>query len=151
MKGKKRNERNPHLHLVATNGDVRPPWTEAVTAGLTATGSQMVTDAVVLDEREGGIQHRDLGQILPTELDGITINRTKTKVDPFIPIRKERLVDQLTGAPSKAFGVWVPDPGSPQGWRDMGTVSENYLLLTNREVRDLALEIAGASGLPHKE
>ncbi len=108
-------------------------------------------DAVTLDERDAPASHRDIGAIEATELDGITINRTKHKVDPFIEIRKERLVDQLTGAPSRSFGVWVPDPDKPEGWRDMGTVSESYLLLTNREVRELALEIAETSGLPFQE
>lgn len=110
-----------------------------------------VTDAIVLDEREGLVQHKDIGEIKPTELDGITINRTKSKIDPFMEIRKERLVDQMSGAPSRTFGIWVPDPLSPEGWRDMGTVSENYLLLTNKEVRQLALDIAEESGLPHRE
>lgn len=114
-------------------------------------GDGAITDAIVLDERDGKIEHKDLGLIQPTELDGITINRTKGKISPFIDIRKERLVDQLTGAPSKAFGIWVPDPGSEGGWKDMGTVSENYLLLTNKEVRDLVLEIATQSGLPFRE
>lgn len=110
-----------------------------------------VMNAVTLDERDGGVSHKDIGQIAATELDGITINRTKHKIDPFIEIRKERLVDQLTGAPSRSFGVWVPDPDKPEGWRDMGTVSESYLLLTNREVRQINLEIAEASGLPFRE
>lgn len=108
-------------------------------------------DAIVLDEQDGDIQHKDFAAIEATDLDGITINRTKSKIDPFIEIRKERLVDQLTGAPSRSFGVWVPDPDKPQGWRDMGTVSEQYLLMTNREVRQLDLEIAEKSGLAFKE
>src|SRR5690606_33543592 len=49
--------KKPPLHLVATNGEVRPPWGDVVTAGLTATDRQMVTVAVILDERAGGIQH----------------------------------------------------------------------------------------------
>ena len=107
--------------------------------------------AVVLGERDGRVEHKDIGAIEATELDGITINRTKSKIDPFIDIRKERLVDRLTGAPSRAFAVWVPDPDAPEGWRDMGTVGESYLLLTNREVRQLALDIAGKSGLAFRE
>ncbi|MCG8607714.1 DUF932 domain-containing protein [bacterium] len=110
-----------------------------------------VVDAVVLDERVGHIAHKDLGAIAATEFDGITINRTKSNISPFIDIRKERLIDPVSGAPSRSFGVWVPDPTKPEGWRDMGTVSENYLLLTNKEVRALALEIAAESGHPFKE
>ena len=107
--------------------------------------------AIVLDEKEGGVSHKDIGAIAATELDGITINRTKSKIDPFIEIRKERLVDKLTGAPSRSFAVWVPDPDAQEGWRHMGTVSESYLLLTNREVRQLALDVAEESGLPFRE
>ena len=120
-------------------------------AGIPLRENGGVIDAVVLDEKENTVSHKDIGAITATELDGITINRTKSKLDPFIDIRKERLVDKLTGAPSRAFAVWVPDPDAPQGWRDMGTVSENYLLLTNREVRQLALDVAEESGLPHRE
>ena len=107
--------------------------------------------AIVLDEHDGRVSHKDIGHIEATELDGITINRTKSKIDPFIEIRKERLVDKLTGAPSRAFEVWVPDPEAQEGWRDMGTVSERYLLLTNREVRQLALDVAQQSGLAFRE
>ena len=114
-------------------------------------GDGEIVDAVVLDQKEGAVQHKDIGSIEATELDGITINRTKSKLDPFIDIRKERLVDRLSGAPSRSFAIWVPDPSRPEGWRDMGTVSENYLLLTNKEVRQLALDIVEQSGLEHKE
>ena len=114
-------------------------------------GDGEVTEAIVLDEKDGIVAHTDIGLIEATELDGITINRTKSKLDPFIDIRKERLVDRLSGAPSKSFGIWVPDHSKPEGWKDMGTVGENYLLLTNKEVRQLALEIADQSGLDYKE
>ena len=114
-------------------------------------GDGEIVDAVVLDQKEGAVEHKDISSIEATELDGITINRTKSKLDPFIDIRKERLVDRLSGAPSKSFGIWVPDPEADQGWKSMGTVSENYLLLTNKEVRQLALEIAEQSGLDYKE
>ncbi len=114
-------------------------------------GDGEVTDAIVLDEKVNEMSHRDIGSIEATELDQITINRTRTKVDPFIEIRKERLIDSLSGAPSRSFAIWVPDPSRVEGWRDMGTVSESYLLLTNQEVRQLALEIADQSGLDYKE
>lgn len=105
----------------------------------------------ILDEKTGMVSHKDLAEIEPNDLDGITINRTKNKVDPFVEIRKERLVDKLTGAPSKNFGIWIPDPESKEGWRDMGVVSENYLLLTNKEVRGLALDIATESTIDFEE
>lgn len=110
-----------------------------------------IVETIVLDETDEQVSHADIGSISATEIDGITINRTKSNVDPFIDIRKERLVDKLTGAPSRSFAVWVPDPNAPEGWRDMGTVSENYLLLTNKEVRQLSHEIAHSSGLSFQE
>ena len=106
-------------------------------------------EAVRLDERSGPVLHRDLAEIEPT--DGIVINRTRSGLSPFTPIRKERLVDQLTGAPSRSYGVWVADPEREDGWRDVGTVSENYLLLPNADVRALSLEIAQASGMAFEE
>lgn len=108
-------------------------------------------DEFRLDASTGDTEHKDLGDIEPDSLDGITINRTKNDVDPFVEIRKERLVDKLTGAPSKSFGIWVPDPSIKEGWRDMGVVSENYLLLTNKEVRGLALDIATESMFDFEE
>ncbi|MEM7296869.1 MAG: DUF932 domain-containing protein [Bacteroidota bacterium] len=108
-------------------------------------------DGFRLDGSNGLTEHKDLGKIEANSLDGITINRTKNKIDPFVDIRKERLVDKLTGAPSKNFGIWVPDPSEEQGWKEMGVVSENYLLLTNKEVRGLALDIALESTFDHEE
>lgn len=116
-----------------------------------AIGHGGMADAITLDDSERIVSHTDIGRIEATELDGITINRSKSKIDPFIEIRKERLIDRLSGAPSRSFGIWVPEPEADGGWRDMGTVSENYLLLTNREVRDLALEIADRSGMDYTE
>lgn len=107
------------------------------------------THTVRMDEADGRAEHRDLAEIAPT--DGILINRTRSGISPFVRIRKERLVDQLTGAPSRSFGIWVEDPESDSGWRDMGAVSERYLLLPNADVRRLSLEIAEASGLAYEE
>ena len=107
-------------------------------------------DAVVLDERAGLPQHRDLGQITPTELDGITINRTKTGISPFIPIVKTPNYAQNSGNLT-GYSVEVEDPDSKTGYKHLGNVSAGYLLLPNEEVRELALEIARQSGLPFKE
>lgn len=133
------------------NTSTTPQTTARATDLRIETGDGLEGDRVVLAESDGHVAHRDLGRIPATELDGITINRTKSNLDPFVDIRKERLVDRLSGAPSKSFGIWVPDPEAEGGWRDMGTVSENYLLLTNEEVRELDLEIAERSGLPYRE
>ena len=47
-------------------------------------GDGEITDAVVIDEKEGITLHKDIGSIEATELDGITVNRTKSKLDPFV-------------------------------------------------------------------
>lgn len=45
----------------------------------------------------------------------------------------------------------IEDPDTKTGFRHLGNVSPNYLLLTNEEIRALAVEIAVQSGLPFKE
>jgi hypothetical protein len=108
------------------------------------------TDTVVLDERAGPTMHRDLAHIEPTEIDGLTINRTKHKTSPFVPIIKTPTYAENSGNHT-GYAVEVHDPDSPTGFRHLGNVSAGYLLLTNEEVRTLAVEIAVRSGLPFKE
>lgn len=115
-----------------------------------ASGDGATIDAVILDESEGRIEHRDLSDITVTELDGITINRTKRKVSPFVPILKTPTYSQNSGTLS-GFAVEIEDPDSPTGHRHVGNVSKNYLLLSNEEVRELAVEIAMQSGLNFRE
>lgn len=107
-------------------------------------------DAVILDERAGTTEHRDLARIQATEIDGITINRTKTGISPFVPIVKTPTYSAHSGTLS-GYSVEIEDPGAETGHRCVGTVSPNYLLLTNEQVRDLALEIAGQAGMAHRE
>ena len=121
----------------------------------TPTGDPVVsgdgsTDAVVLAESTGEVSHRDLSDIAVTELDGITINRTKTGVSPFVPILKTPTYSQNSGTLS-GYAVEIEDPVSPTGYRHVGNVSKNYLLLSNEEVRELACEIAIQSGIAFKE
>ena len=108
------------------------------------------TDAVVLDESAGPVLHRDLGQIAVTDIDGITVNRTKTGISPFVPILKTPTYSQNSNTLS-GYAVEIEDDASPTGYRHVGNVSRNYLLLSNEEVRELAVEIAMQSGLPFKE
>lgn len=115
-----------------------------------ASGDGGVTDAIVLDEREGPVMHRDLGHIEVTEIDGITINRTKHKTSPFVPIVKTPTYSENSGTLS-GYSVEVEDADSPTGYRHLGNVSKSYLLLSNEEVRELAVEIAMQSGLDFKE
>ncbi len=105
---------------------------------------------VRLDDSLGLVSHRDIGHIAVTDIDGITINRTKTGISPFVPILKTPTYSQNSGTPS-GFAVEIEDPSAPTGYRHVGSVSQNYLLLSNEEVRDLAVEIAFQSGMPFKE
>lgn len=113
-----------------------------------------MTFGTLEDQFEGngdslGFAHQNIAAMEPTE--GIIINRTKSGISPFVEIRKERLVDQLTHQPTKSFGVWMEDEEAEGGNRYMGVVSEDYLLLPNAKVRDLALEIAEESGYGYQE
>lgn len=108
------------------------------------------TEALVLDERSGPTMHRDLAHIEPTELDGITINRTKHKTSPFVPIVKTPNYAENSGNLT-GYSVEVEDRDAKTGFRHLGNVSAGYLLLTNEEIRTLAVEIAVQSGLPFKE
>jgi hypothetical protein len=118
-------------------------------------GPQRVTDHVRLDEADGRVLHRDLGDITVTAtgddgLGGITINRTKSGLSPFVPIVKTPTYSEHSGTHT-GYAVEIEDPESETGYKHVGTVSKNYLLLTNEEVRELAVEIAMQSGLPFKE
>ena len=108
------------------------------------------TDAIVLAESTSPVQHRDLVQIEPTELDGITINRAKGGLSPFVEIVKTPTHSENSGNLT-GYAVEIEDPSSETGYRHVGNVSANYLLLPNEEVRALALEIASQSGLPFRE
>lgn len=117
---------------------------------LRLVGGDGQTGRIALDQPTGVVAHRDLGQIAVTDIDGITINRTKTGISPFVPILKTPTYSQNSGTPS-GFAVEIEDPSAPTGYRHVGTASQNYLLLSNEEVRDLAVEIAVQFGLPFKE
>ena len=127
-----------------------PKKTKNTAADLALSGDGATTDAVVLAESTGEVSHRDLSDIAVTELDGITINRTKNKVSPFVPILKTPTYSQNSGTLS-GYAVEIEDAESPTGYKHVGSVSKNYLLLSNEEVRELAVEIAMQSGLNFKE
>ena len=94
-------------------------------------------------------EHRDLGAVAANQIvDGIpTINRTKTLLSPFAPILKSPTYSENSGQQT-GYAVEIEDDQAPHGYRHLGNVSARYLLLTNREVTDLACEVAEASGLP---
>ena len=115
-----------------------------------AVSGDGASDAVVLDETTSPVLHRDLSQIEVTDLDGITINRTKTGLSPFTPIVKTPTHAENSGNLT-GYAVEIEDPAVESGYRHLGNVSANYLLLPNEEVRALAIEIAVQSGLPFRE
>lgn len=71
-------------------------------------------------------------------------------LDPYADIEKVPLFaeDQMQ---SRGYSVRLEDPAAPTGWREVGLVSEEYLLVSNTRVREMALEIAERSPLRWKE
>lgn len=112
--------------------------------------TESVTDAVILDETSTPIENRDISHIEPTETDGITINRTKKGISPFVPIVRTPTYSAHSGTLS-GYSVEIEDAEADTGYRCVGTVSPSYLLLTNERVRALALEIAERSRMAYKE
>ena len=86
----------------------------------------------------------------PDDLASITVNRDPNGVDPFAPILVTPTHSVNSGTPS-GFAVELADAVEPTGYRHVGTVSESYLLLPNRQVRDLALEIADQTNMAYRE
>lgn len=118
--------------------------------GVDLLGDGGPDDAILIDQNESRVLHRDLGEIAATETDGITINRTKHRISPFVPIIKTPTYSENSGTHT-GFAVEIEDVESQTGYRHVGNVSKDYLLLTNEEVRSLALEIALQSGMPFRE
>ena len=114
------------------------------------TGDGAAPTGVRLDDSFGLVSHRDIGHIAVTDIDGITINRTKSGISPFVPILKTPTYSRNSGTHS-GYAVEIEDASAPTGYTHVGNVSQNYLLLSNEEVRDLAVEIAFQSGIPFKE
>ena len=114
------------------------------------SGDGAAPTGVRLDDSLGLVSHRDIGHIAVTDIDGITINRTKTGISPFVPILKTPTYSRNSGTHS-GYAVEIEDASAPTGYTHVGNVSQNYLLLSNEEVRDLAVEIAFQSGIPFKE
>lgn len=110
----------------------------------------LITDAVILDTPAAQVAHRDLRDIAPTDPGGIVINRTKSGISPYVPIVKTPNYAHNSGN-FAGYSVEIEDDAAPTGYRHLGNVSKDYLLLPNEEVRRLALEIAEKSGLPFKE
>ena len=72
-------------------------------------------------------------------------------MNPYSPIRKVPLDYQ--GIQSNAFSVQMEreDKEGIRKFKEVGTVSNNYLLVPNTEVRDMAVQIADQSGVNFTE
>ena len=71
-------------------------------------------------------------------------------VDPYAPIEKRSLF-AADAMRSRAFTVRLEDAAQTSGWREVGVVSADYLLVPNREVVSMAADVVSASGLPFAE
>ena len=61
----------------------------------------------------------------------------------FDPIRKVPL--EYNGTKSNAWAVQREDLDDNSGWKEVGVVSNNYLLINNTEVEQLALNVTDSS------
>lgn len=109
----------------------------------------MALSLVNLRDPEARTQHRDLGSIAANQTIGglPVINRTKNLLSPFAEIVKTPNLTENSGQLA-GYSIEIEDDTAPHGFRHLGNVSDRYLLLTNREVTDLAYEVAQSSGLP---
>lgn len=71
---------------------------------------------------------------------------TKPRFDPYAPIQKVPLVAKDLASASRGFSVRIQDDQDPTGWRECGIVRQDYLLVPNADVRDLAYHIALRAG-----
>ena len=94
------------------------------------------------------VEHRDLARVAANQVvDGIpVINRSKGLLSPFTEISK--VPNTSENGNHAGYSIELEDDSAPHGWRHVGNVSSKYLVLPNRDIYDLACEVADASGLP---
>jgi hypothetical protein len=66
--------------------------------------------------------------------------------DTYAPIEKVPLLTQ-DGMQSRGYTVRIEDDSAPVGWSEVGVVSEDYLLVPNKDVRSMAHQIADLTDL----
>lgn len=66
--------------------------------------------------------------------------------DPYATIEKVPLYAS-DNMQSQGYSVRLEDPSAEDGWKEVGIVSRDYLLVPNRQVRDMAYEITGRTNL----
>jgi len=73
-----------------------------------------------------------------------------TTPSPYAEIEKVPLYasDQMQ---SRGYSVRIENPDADTGWEEVGLVSEDYLLVSNRQVRNMAQEIAHRTPLTWHE
>jgi hypothetical protein len=71
-------------------------------------------------------------------------------LDPYAEIEKRPLVTH-DGMRSRGFTVRLESPDALSGWSEVGIVSEDYMLVPNRQVRDMARDITGRTGMDWRE
>jgi hypothetical protein len=71
-------------------------------------------------------------------------------LDPYAPIEKVPLLTH-DGMRSRGFTVRLEDDTASAGWKEVGIVSEDYLLVPNSQVRDMAREITDRTDLSWHE
>lgn len=111
-------------------------------------GGDGISEAIDLSEIKNPTH--DLSDVSVSELGDIIINRTKTQVSPFVPIVKTPNYSENSGNLT-GYSVEIEDKEEKTGYRHIGNVSANYLLLRNEDVRALSMEIAMKSGLEFRE
>ena len=97
------------------------------------------------------VEHRDLSDVAANQIiDGLPIiNRCKNRLSPFAEVVKTECRSENSGNHS-GYSVEIEDDAAPTGFRTVSPhVSSKYLVLPNRDVYDLALEVAESSGLPY--
>ena len=67
------------------------------------------------------------------------------ELNPYLPIRKVPL--DYNGIISSAFSVQMD---KEKGWKEVGIVGHNYMLLPNEKVKEAAIEVANTSDLDWK-
>tara|TARA_Y100000310_G_C20681689_1_gene816361 strand:- start:805 stop:1635 length:831 start_codon:yes stop_codon:yes gene_type:complete len=74
-------------------------------------------------------------------------------IEPYAEIEKKPLVYDDNRAISNGYGVTIKTTDNEKQWQEIGIVSPNYLLVPNKQVKDMADEIIDASDYnftPHK-
>lgn len=73
------------------------------------------------------------------------LHMTKVR-DPYAPIEKVPLLTP-DGMKSRGYAVQIEDDSASVGLSKVGEVSEDYLLVPNRDVRTMAYQVIGLAKL----